>query len=433
MQRIFTEVIMRILTLVNMITAILFAVCYMYQLCYIPIVLARHRCRKVVKVKRYNYAVLICARNEAEVIGDLIESLKHQTYPHELVHIFVLADNCTDKTALIAKAAGAIVYERSNRMEVGKGYALNVLLRHIKEDYPAGYDGYFVFDADNILSPDYIEQMNCTFSEGYDMVTGYRNSKNYGSNWISAGYALWFLRESRYLNHARYLCGSSCMVSGTGFLFSRAVADEMGGWPFHTLTEDIEFSAKQITEGRKIAFCSDAELYDEQPVTFIQSWHQRMRWAKGFIQVFHIYGTKLLRNTIRGSFSCYDMMMTIMPAFILSVISIVSNIAFGIWYALLRNDFLITLISVGRMISAMYMMLFIIGAVTTVTEWHHIHTVSWKKILYMFTFPLFMFTYIPISVAALFVKTTWVPIRHTFSIRNMSACETRLFVRGVRQ
>ena len=108
------------------------------------------------------------------------------------------------------------------RDRVGKGYALQTLLGHLEQDYPAGFDGYFVFDADNILDPDYIAAMNRTFSQGHDIVTSYRNSKNYGDNWISAGYALWFLRESRYLNHARSLLGTSCAVSGTGFLFSRA-------------------------------------------------------------------------------------------------------------------------------------------------------------------------------------------------------------------
>jgi hypothetical protein len=154
----------------------------------------------------------------------------------------------------------------------------------------SGFDGYIVFDADNILSPDYIEQMNRTFSDGHDIITSYRNSKNFGDTWISAGYALWYLRESRYLNHARYRLHTSCAVGGTGFLFSQKVIDELGGWPFHMLVEDIEFSIHEITKGRKIAFCPDAILYDEQPTGFLQSWRQRERWCKGGLQVFTHYG-----------------------------------------------------------------------------------------------------------------------------------------------
>lgn len=82
---------------------------------------------------------------------------------------------------------------------------------------------------------------------------------------------------------------------GTGFLFSRRVLEETGPWPFHLLTEDIQFSVDQVTRGRKIAFCPDAVLYDEQPTTFRQSWNQRLRWSKGYLQVFRGYGAKLLR------------------------------------------------------------------------------------------------------------------------------------------
>lgn len=145
--------------------------------------------------------------------------------------------------------AGANVYERFNQVQVGKGYALQELLEHLEQDYPQGFDGYFVFDADNILAPNYVEAMNRTFSDGHDIVTSFRNSKNYGDNWISAGYALWFLRESRYLNHARFLLGTSCAVSGHRLPVQPPGAGGDGPWPFHLLTEDIQFSVDQVTLG----------------------------------------------------------------------------------------------------------------------------------------------------------------------------------------
>ena len=267
---------METLKTINFVIAVIFFVCYTYQFLYIPVPWLR-KARPHSPAKDNRYAVLICARNEQRVIGDLIASLRGQTYSQGLLSIFVLADNCTDDTAMVARVAGANVYERFNQVQVGKGYALQELLEHLEQDYPQGFDGYFVFDADNILAPNYVEAMNRTFSDGHDIVTSYRNSKNYGDNWISAGYALWFLRESRYLNHARFLLGTSCAVSGTGFLFSRRVLEETGPWPFHLLTEDIQFSVDQVTRGRKIAFCPDAVLYDEQPTTFRQSWNQRLR------------------------------------------------------------------------------------------------------------------------------------------------------------
>jgi len=403
---------------IDYLIGIIFMLCYAYQFLYIPIPWLIKKKTAGKPAVPHDFAVLICARNEAEVIGDLIESLHKQTYPAEKLHIFVMADNCTDDTAAIAESLGAKVYTRFNRLQVGKGYALEVLMDHLKQDYPGGFDGYFVFDADNLLEPDYIEQMNKTFSEGNEIITSYRNSKNYGDNWISAGYALWFLRESKYLNLSRYLLGTSCAVSGTGFLFSRSVAREIGSWPFHLLTEDIEFSMNQIIRGRRIAFCKDAVLYDEQPTTFRQSWRQRMRWSRGYLQVFRDYGTRLLRGLFRGSFSCFDMSMTIMPAFFLSAASIICNVTLGIWGASIGDDPMIAVHAIGGMLLQMYGLLLAIGAITTLTEWKKIQTSPVRKILYVFTFPLFMFTYIPISFASLFFRTSWKPITHCVTAKK---------------
>lgn len=407
------EIDMHTLSLINKIVSILFVLCYAYQFLYIPVSWLFPRKQHSKDPQLHDFAILICARNEAMVIADLIDSLHKQTYPQDRIHIFVMADNCTDNTAELAEAAGAVVYSRTDTVNIGKGYATEALLNHLNEDYPAGFDGYFVFDADNLLAPDFIEQMNRTFSDGNDIITSYRNSKNYGDNWISAGYALWFLRESKYLNFARYLLNTSCSVSGTGFFFSRRVVEEIGGWPFHMLTEDIEFSVNRITSGRKIAFCRDAVLYDEQPVSFSQSWRQRMRWSQGYLQVFKGYGGALIKGMFKGSFSCFDMSMVIMPAYLLSVASVVCNICIGIWGGIVGADIKIALSSVLRLFASVYVELFIIGSITTVTEWKLIRTSSIRIVFFAFTFPLFMMTYIPISVAALFSKPQWEQIYHT--------------------
>lgn len=410
---------MNTLRLINYTVSILFILCYAYQFVYIPISLFKKKKTVIKNPDLHNFAVLICARNEAAVIGDLIDSIQCQTYNRDLITVFVLADNCTDNTAEIAANKGAKVYSRFNKELIGKGYALQELRQHITEDYPEGFDGYFVFDADNILSPNYIEEMNKTFSEGNDVITSYRNSKNYGDNWISAGYALWFLRESRYLNNARDLIGTSCMVSGTGFLFSRKIAENINDWPFHTLTEDIEFSADLIVNGHRTAFCPAAEFYDEQPTGFAQSWRQRLRWSKGYLQVFRKYGKRMIKGCMKGNFSCFDMTMSIMPAFILSAMSVTLNLVIGVRGAYAGDNIMISLKSIGEMLGNMYLTLFAVGIITTVSEWKHIKTSAKRKIVFSFTFPLFMFTYIPISIRALFGKCEWKPIIHSVSASDM--------------
>lgn len=406
------ESAMETIKLINFIIATVFFVCYSYQFAYILVpYLKKEKPHKPAELHRY--AVLISARNEELVIGNLLDSISAQDYPSSLVRVFVVADNCTDKTAKVARAHGAIVYERFNDKLVGKGYALEYLLDRIGEEYGDVFDAYMVFDADNLLSEDYISRMNETFSDGYRIITSYRNSKNYGDNWISAGYALWFLREAKYLNNARYLLGTSCAVSGTGFMFSREILKSCGGWPFHLLVEDIEFTIHNIVSGEKVGYCPRAVLYDEQPTKFSQSWKQRMRWARGYIQILRKYGGRLLHGIFaKRSFSCFDMTMNIAPAVILSFLGIIINVGAAVYSVLNGGGTDVLLQSFGQLILNTCLMMFIIVAITTISEWKNIYCSTPKKILYAFTFPLFMLTYLPICIVALFRPVKWEPIVH---------------------
>ena len=408
----------------NICVFITFTFCYAYQLFYVLVVLTRKAPKQTAK-ENHRYAVLIAARNENAVIGDLIHSIRVQNYPQELIDIFVIADNCTDNTAAIAQEAGAIVFPRFNTEQIGKGYALDYGVTCIREHYSENeYEAYFVFDADNVLDVNYFREMNKTFDNGAVASTSYRNSKNYDSNWISAGYAVWFLREAKFLNQARLTLNTSCAVSGTGFFVSAKIIERNGGWKWHLLTEDIEFSANSILEGERISYTPTAVLYDEQPVTFRDSWNQRFRWAKGFYQVFWHYGARLAKGIAtnpKGSrFACYDMLMTIAPGMLLTIISVTFN---AIIIALAAAGLMSTGVMVASSVSSIcfclmnYMVfMFMFGVLTTFVEWDSIHSTTGKKIRYMFTFPFFMLTYVPIALVALVKKCNWKPIKHSINV-----------------
>ncbi len=412
--------IMETIKTINYIIMLLFFGCYAYQFFYVPIALLKKE-RPLAEGTLHRFAILIAARNEEAVIGDLIDSLKRQNYPADLLDIYVAADNCTDRTAATAESYGAIVFERFDLIRVGKGYALNFLLDKIKTTY----DAYLVFDADNVVDQNYMREINKTFSAGHDIITSYRNSKNYGDNWISSGYGLWFLREAQYLNRPRALLSASCGVSGTGFLFSRRILERCGGWNFFLLTEDIEFTAHNIVCGEKVAYCPTAVFYDEQPTRFRQSVRQRMRWVQGYLQVLHHYGMRLLKGCFRGNFSCFDMLMNIAPAAILTWISVLINLASAIFRFMNGADMLTVAFSIGQSLLNLCLTVFILGMITTISEWKHIRCSSKRKLLAVVTFPLFMLTYLPVTIAALVCKPDWKPIVHSKSVAVQElACTT---------
>ena len=414
---------MEALSAINFLLAALFAACYCYQAVFLGARLLRKR-QTFTARKLCRYAVLIAARNESAVIAQLLESIRQQDYPQDLLDIYGVADNCTDGTASIAREHGARVFERQNKMQVGKGYALDFLLDQIKEQYGAEwFDGYFVFDADNLLQRDYVTRMNEVFDQGCAIVTSYRNSKNYGDNWISAGYALWFLRDAAVLNAPRAQLGISCVVAGTGFLFSGEIMRRCGGWPFHTLTEDTEFTVHNILQGEKIGYCGAAEIFDEQPTRLSQSWRQRLRWAKGYLQVLRKDGGRLAAGIFsKNGPSCFDMLMSILPAMVLTFCSVLFGSAATVLQLILGKNILPILVAFAASFAVPYLLLLLVGIITTATQWHSIRATAFKKVLYTFAFPLFMLTYIPISIAAIFSpKVEWKPIEHkvTVSISEM--------------
>ena len=187
--------------------------------------------------KKHKYGILIAARNEKDVIGNLLDSINQQDYPKELLTTFVVADNCDDDTAKIARKHGAIVYERFDTEHRTKGFALEYLLDQIEKDYGRlSFEGYFIFDADNLLKKDYISRMNDAFDEGCKIITSYRNTKNFDENWIASTYAIHWLRSIRLNHRARSVLRLATNIQGTGFLFKSNIVKD--GWHYTSLTED---------------------------------------------------------------------------------------------------------------------------------------------------------------------------------------------------
>ena len=279
--------------------------------------------------EKRRYGILIGARNEEAVIGRLLDSIRANDYPADKVRVFVVAHNCTDRTAEIARSKGATVYEYNNPAERVVGCAYRHFAERINaEGGLSELDGIIVINADNVLAPDYISRMNDAFvaTGGEKVITSYRNSENFGRNYMTCLYGIFFIAACRYESRGRTVCNCSTRVSGTGFLFRADLVKE--GWNYVSLTEDWEFSADRISRGMKVFYYDDAQLYDEQPKTIRLMLRQRLRWARGHTVVFFTRIKQLARSFFRpkkkggpeNKFSIFDISMSLMPLGVMGVV-----------------------------------------------------------------------------------------------------------------
>ncbi|MBO4423581.1 MAG: glycosyltransferase family 2 protein [Clostridia bacterium] len=381
------------------------------------------------------YGIVIPARNEEEVVAGLIESIHKNNYPQDQLEIFVIAHNCTDNTAAIARKNGAVVYEYDNPDECTKGYALKYLFEQIEKDCGTqNYDGFFVLDVDNILDRNYISKMNDAF-EYYgkqSVITSYRNAKNFGSNILSGLYGMYFIIGCRIESSGRTVLGCSTREMGTGFLFNSKVVKN--GWNYVSLTEDWEFSADQICYDNKIHYCDEAVLYDEQPTSLKIMWRQRVRWSRGHLLVFYArfkdLFCKLFKKETKHRMSLYDITAYILPSplfmmalqllqFILMVISplidknvTLKTVFFGDSMNFLFSNGLVFTTLRSSLLSFVMMMLMAI--VVFITDRKRIKGLSFiRKVLITVLWPVFLFIELPIDIQAFFSRNLgWKPIPH---------------------
>ena len=361
--------------------------------------------------KKHKFMAIIPAHNEEAVVANLVNSLKAQNYPKKLLDIYVIADNCTDNTAEVAKKAGAIVYERFDSTKKTKGYAMQWFLKQ-KIEENADYDAFCVFDADNVAMPDFIKNMNKKLCQGEEVVQGYRDIKNPTDNWITAGYALFYWTMHRFYHLARYNVGLSPLLNGTGFMVKFDII-KPNGWQTETLTEDIEFSLINMCEGRKLGWATDAVVFDEQPTDFKQSWTQRMRWSVGHIQCFKIYTKQLAKNAIKNrklvTFDGFLYLMG-MPLLVVTLSLLLLNLVIFSGNGMTGAELAL---NIGRYVFATFLLTPLSAAFAMILDKRKIKPMLKGLLCY----PAFMGSWIAINIKALIKpNTTWEKIEHVRSI-----------------
>lgn len=385
---------------------------WLYQIMVSVCSLVKLKEKPLLEKKNHRFMAIIPAHNEEAVIKNLVKSLKEQNYPKELYDIYVIADNCTDNTAKLARDAGAIVYERFDSTKKTKGYALQWFLKQkIEEDAP--YDALFVFDADNIVDKNFIKEMNVKLCQGEDVVQGYRDIKNPTDSWVTAGYAIFYWTMHRFYHLARYNLGLSPLLNGTGFMVRFDVI-KPNGWDTETLTEDIEFSLKRIIQGRKLGWATKAIVYDEQPVGFKQSWKQRTRWTVGHMQCIKRY-TKELAVAVKEKKTLmnFDGLLYIVgsiPMFVLTLVLLILNMVMYIGNGMTTADMLFNYV---RYFIPTFILPILSGMLIMKLDGRPIKPML-KGLL---AYPLFLGSWLVINFKCLFKQdTSWDKIEHVRAI-----------------
>ncbi|MEX2460531.1 MAG: glycosyltransferase family 2 protein [Paenibacillaceae bacterium] len=238
------------------------------------------------------FAILVAAHNEEQVVGALIENLKGLKYPREMYDIMVICDNCTDKTADIVRQHGVYAFERHNTKLRGKGFAIEWMLKELWK-LDRQYDAIVMFDADNLVSPNYLIHMNNDLCSGSKVIQAYLDTKNPHDSWVTAAYAITYWYCNRLWQLPRENLNMANFLGGTGMCFDTALIKEMG-WGATSLVEDLEFTMRCVQRGINPTFNYDAKVYDEKPLTYKASAIQRLRWMQGHFDVARRYSLPLL-------------------------------------------------------------------------------------------------------------------------------------------
>ncbi len=405
---------------------------------------------------KYNYAILIAARNEEKVINQVIDSIKKQDYPADKISIFVIAHNCTDNTAQIARNAGANVIEYNNPKERRKGFALRHCIETIKNSTENGvysFDGYFVVDADCCLAKNFVGEMNKAFdNKRYDFYTSYLDSKNCDMGLFSSYRSIGYFALNSTIYRPKSVLGVNMIMPGTGILVRNFILHD--GWKWIGLSEDAELSADYTAKGYRNTYVESAHIYCENPITMKAVMRQKMRWTKGGLFTFlkhclsNLFGifypkdwSKNRKNIdthqkesfwtsaliqIQKRFSCYDMTMSITPIFIISfLVGVVYPLAM-IPYTLVVNP-LETMNVVYQILTyfgIQYLTIFVQYLCTLIREHKNIRA-NFKVFFYLFVWPFIYIVAQFASFISILIPVKWKVIPRCDDRKIDEVCEIK--------
>lgn len=304
------DIFWKTLEVINWVVIGVSTLCFSFQLVMILFFFLKEKHFK--KSEDYGRsAVVICARNEEDVIADTVaDLLSNQNYPRDRFDVYVVADNCTDHTAEAAEKAGAKVFVH-NDPEPSHHRAAYAIQYGFQQILASGerYDFFIKFDADNHGCPDYIREMNNAYREGVVIARPYEASTNGTQNTWTAVSATYYIRDSRIACNFRERLHLDSMLTGAGMMVASSVIEEIdGNWDAFSTSDDSEFTINRLLERKRVHYVADAIVYEDQPSTMKDTWNRLTRMGNGLHSVFWKKGWKMLGHFfVSGRWSCVDL------------------------------------------------------------------------------------------------------------------------------
>jgi len=306
------EAIFNVFDQINTVILICIGVPFFLQLLYMVLFwLPKKTYKKSDKINRV--AIMIPAHNEEDVIYDTVKDLiDNQTYPREMFDIYVVADNCTDETASLAKKAGAKVYIHTddNPKHHIVGYALKYAFEQLIQEN-IDYTYVIRLDADNHVNKEFISLMNDAYNSGAKIARPYESALNMTQNGFTKACGLYYTFDSRCSSRVRERLHLDAHVNGPGSLTDFEIIKRIGGYDTVTMCEDTEFNFKRMFEGIRCHFVEDAVVYEDLPSTFKDTLARNKRLGAGNTRLLIRYTPKLFFYTFKNrNFSFIEQWLT---------------------------------------------------------------------------------------------------------------------------
>jgi cellulose synthase/poly-beta-1,6-N-acetylglucosamine synthase-like glycosyltransferase len=238
------------------------------------------------------FALIVPAHDEATGIAATVRSLLMLDWPRPLRQVLVVADNCTDDTAALARAAGALVLERHDEARRGKGYALARAFAWALEQ---GFDAVVVVDADTVVSGNLLRAFALRLGAGAQAIQADYRVRNPDASWRTRlmTIALAAFHQVRSLGRSRL--GVSCGLRGNGMCLRAALLRAVPYDAF-SLVEDLEYGLRLGTAGYRVEYAPEAQVFGEMVAGGAAARSQRLRWEGGRALMRKAHGLPLLRR-----------------------------------------------------------------------------------------------------------------------------------------